>query len=268
MKMISDKIKKTLKRYQITIWIIVLIVIISSQIINHSKISYALIAIGVSIFLTSILTVWICPKYNGSYNFVMGTIIGIMVSLYPSLILRDIQSDTLWVWILIFSWIFGGYLSVKDQVKLRDDILDMPIAVFLAIGGVMFGTLVGLLGLSIIVSFIFALFSMSVEFLHSIIISFIIINLALVEFLSKKIFHTDLDKVEYKPNVYGIFGAFIGGITGLTFSSIVGYLCINIDDITINNFWVGPYSGLVAGVILGFFIGYQIERMTSKSKTK
>lgn len=267
MKMESDKIKK----YQIKLWVIGFIAIATSVIIIYSKIRYgllagcALLAIAVSIFLASLLTALACPKYNGSYNFVMGTFVGLMVSLGPALILRNLRSDNLWLGVIILGWAAGGYLSIRDIVIRSDDFLDSPLAKGMSIVGVFFAFIVSLLIFSLIIPVILAIFSISIPYLYSVIISLIIANVFVVQYLSKKIYSEDLEELEYKPHVRGTFGSFLGGITSVISSLLIGYIYSYLTDISMTNLWMGAYAGLVAGVLVGFLIGYQTEKISFTS---
>ncbi len=259
-------IPKALKKDLIGLWIIALVLIIISQVIpfidvNYSTIiSLSLLTIGVSIFFTSISVVHLFPKYKGSYNFMMGTIVGFTLSLGLAEILLYQYSGELWAYVIIIGWISGGYLGIKDQVGKEDDILNSPFAAGLAIGGIFFATLVGLLILSFIVAFIFSIFSISIENLYIVVISYIIIHATLVNYLGKKVFSDGMNKIDYKPNIKGIFGSFVGLIIGLIISSIVGYVHILLVDLSVNTFFIGIYVGLLAGIIVGFFIAYKIEK--------
>lgn len=266
MNSISNKLEKSVKRYQIKFLITASVFVIISQIIIYLKISYAIITsfallvVAVSIFWASILPPLACPKYKGSYNFVMGSFLGLMISLAPALVVRELYSSNLWIGVLIICWASGGYLSVRDKVMQSDEVLDSPLATGFAILGIFMGSLLGLLILSLVLAMMFSIFLVSLPFLYTVIISFIIINVSLVEYLSKKVFSKDLEKIEYKPNTRGVFGAFLGGLNGLMWSFLIGFFYSYLINISMNTFWIASYFGMVAGIVLGFFFGYQVEK--------
>lgn len=267
----STRLKKIIKNYQIKFWLMGSIFLITSQIIPYLEISYApeislaLIAIGISTFWASIFPILAFPYYNGEYSFVMGTFVGLLVVLVPALILRDLNLGNLWMWMIILGWISGGYLSIRDQEKTDDDVLNSPLANFLAIGGIFVGFIFGMVILSLIIPLVLAIFSISIPYLYSVIISAIITNIFLVRYLSKKVFSVDLDDIEYKPNVQGVFGSFIGGVGALILSFLIKEFYIQNISVSMPFQWIGVYSGLVAGIAVGFFLGYQIEKFQSQN---
>jgi len=258
--MILSLPKKPVITPQVISWIIASGALISSLFVPYIEIKFTLIAIGVSIFWASILTVIACPNYNGSFNFVMGTSIGFIVSLPIGQIVQDLRPGYLWAWVLILGWAIGGYLSVRDQVIASDDVLDSPIATGFAILGILMAVLIGVLVVSFIVSIVLSIFGISLPYLYSIIISFLIINMTLVEYLEKKIFSEDLKKLEYIPNIRGTFGMFLGGVNGLMWSLVIGSLLVQRVGLSMNGFWRGAYSALIVGMLVGFYFGYKIEK--------
>ncbi len=262
---LSNYSKKSIKVYQISFLILGIIISAVSLFLPYTSLRYTMLATGVTISLGSILTALICPIYKGSFYFAMGTFIGLMVSLAPAILLRTraVRFDNFWPWIIILGWASGGYLSVRDTVIKGDEILDSPLATGMAMVGVFFAFIVSLLILSLLISLIFDIFSISTSFLYSVIISFIIVNVTVVEYLSRKIFSKDFEGLEYTPHVRGVFGSFLGGITGLICSFFVVYFYDSSTDILTENFLLVSYPGTTAGVLLGFFIGYQIEKTQS-----
>ena len=258
---------KALKKERLAMLVIALVLIIISQIIpfidvNYSMIiSLSLLIVGVSAFFTSILVIQLFPRYEGTYNFTIGTIVGFTVSLGLAEILLYQYSGELWAYIIMIGWISGGYLGIKDQVGREDDILSSPFAAGLAIGGIFFAALIGLLVTSFVVSIIFSIFSISLRYLYSVAISFIIIQFTLVNYLGKKIFSNGKQDIEYKPNIKGVFGSFTGLINGLILSSILGYLYYLVLDISFSNLLIGIYTGILSGIIVGFYMGVKMEKM-------
>jgi len=188
----------------------------------------------------------------------MGASIGFIASLPLSEIVRNLRPN-LWAWILILGWAAGGYLSVRDQVVTSDDALDSPMGTGFAILGLFMATLFGLLIVSFIVSILFSIFGVSLRYLYSIIVSFIIIHVTLVPYLNQKIFSEDLEKLEYRPNIHGTFGMFLGGVNGLMWAFLIGHLFVQNVDLSMRGFWIGAYAALYVGMLVGFFLGYNIE---------
>ena len=251
--------KRSLKRSQFISWIIASAALISSFFIANTVISFSLLVVGVSIFLASILTVITSQRYNGSFNFVMGSSIGFFASLPISEIVRNLRPGNLWTWVLILGWVAGGYLSVRDQVVSSDDVLDSPMGTGFAILGIFMATLFGLLIVSFIVSILFPIFGVSLPYIHSIILSFIIIHVTLVPYLNRKIFSEDLKKLEFRPNIHGTHGMFLGGVNGLMWSFLIGHLFVQNVDLSMRGFWIGAYAALYVGMVVGFLLGYFTE---------
>lgn len=268
---ISNSSEKAIRKHRIKFWMIAAVAVITSQIIPYLGISYALeislalIAIGVSILWASIFPILAFPYYKGGYSFVMGTLVGIMVALPPVLILDKLNSGELWLWVIILGWISGGYLSVRDREKAYDDFLHSPLANFFAVAGVFMGFIVALLIVSLLLPLVLSIFSISIPGLYSVIISAIITNIFLVSYLGKKVFSDDLDDIEYKPHVKGVFGSFTGGVGALILSYLVKEFYIQNMEVSMTYHWIGVYSGLVAGIVIGFFLGYQIEKFQSEN---
>ena len=233
-----------------------------SFIIPHSKISYILLGIGVSTALSSILVGLICSKYEGSYHFVVGSFVGFMVSLVPAMILRDLTyGNRALVFILSIGWISGGYFSVRDKVMRGDDFIDSPLMTGMKVLGILVISIFGWFILTMILAFL-----PFMSFRNVVILSMLIVQLSLVRYLSKKVFYEDLEKIDYKPHVRGTFGSFLGGIVGMMFSFIIGHIYVQSTGLPMAIFWWGSYAGLVTGVVVGFFIGYHIEKFSFHSK--
>lgn len=262
-----DNSLKGNKAYQITFMLLALGAVMISQVIRYLKIDYtelislSLLTAGISVFFTIIFLKSVFSKYEGSYNFVMGTVVGFIISLGPAIILREIYSGNLWTFAIIIGWISGGYVSITDQIGENDDELSTPFAGWLAIGGIFFAALVGLLVLSFIVAIILSSFSITSSYLYSVVISFVIIHPTLVSYLGKKVFSQEKKEIEYKPNIKGVFGSFTGLINGLILSSILGYLYYLVLNISFSNLLIGIYVGILSGIIIGFYIGFKMEKM-------
>jgi len=264
-------IEKPIQNYQFKFWLFASVAVITSQIIPYLEIIYALeislalIAIGISIFWVSIFSILAFPYYNGAYSFVMGTLVGISVALPPVLILDKLGSGRLWMWMIILGWIFGGYLSVRDREKAYDDFLHSPLANFFAVAGVFMAFIIGLVIVSLIIPVVLAIFSISIPYIYSVILSAIITNIFLVRILSKKVFASDLDDIEYKPHVKGVFCSFTGGVGSLILSYLIKEFYIQNMSVSMPFQWAGVYSGMVAGILVGFFLGYKIEEFQSQN---
>ncbi len=253
-KTMSNLFEEPIKKYQIMFWLIALIAVLVSQIVKTTWISAGLLVAGLTVFTTTILTPLICPIYDYSYNFSVGTFVGMLVSFAPAILLKEMHPSKLWTLILLFGWVSGGYLSITDQIKSDDDLLNNPIATGLAIVPILLAFMVGLIIFSIIPSLIF-----SMPYLYDVIISGIIINIFLVEYLSKKIFSERLDKTRARPNSVGIFGSFLGALNGLIWFLIVRYFSQELGNISMGNFVLYSYPGLIAGVLVGYILGYRLK---------
>jgi len=253
-----NNFENSIKSYLIIFLILGSMIAAISLFLPYSQPRYLILAVGVTIVGSSILTALICPIYKGSFYFVIGTCVGLMVSLAPAIMLRTspIRFDDLWVWIIVLGWTLGGFLSVRDTVGRSGDFLDSPLVTGMSVLGVFLGFIVSFLILTLLIS-------LMIEGIVIIIISFIIVNVTVVEYLSKKIYSKDFEGLEYTPHVRGVFGSFLGGMTGLGCSFLLLYFFRQSTDIFTSAFVLRSYPGLVAGVLIGFLMGYEIEKITA-----
>jgi len=264
-ELISNDSENKIKDHMTKLLILALIIAIISQFIPHPKVGYTLLVIGVSIAVASILTSIACPAYNGIFYFVMGTFVGFMVSFAPAMVLDSLRSDNLWIWVLVSGYGGGGFLSLRDTVIRSDGPLDTPLMTVLSLSGVFLAILVSLFIISIIVSIIISPFQIY-SYGLSLLISFIIANVTVGEYLSRKVYSEDLEKIDYKPHVRGTFGSFLGGIVGMMFSFIIGHIYVQSTGLPMAIFWWGSYAGLVTGVVVGFFMGHNVEKFQFYSR--
>ncbi|MFW6141929.1 MAG: hypothetical protein ACOC53_05150 [Candidatus Saliniplasma sp.] len=251
----SNKSENPIKNYQIKFLILGFIFSIISIFIPYSQISYILLAMGVSIVLSSILAGLICPRYDGSYYFVVGSFVGFIVSLLPAIILRDLTyGNRALVFILSIGWMSGGYLSARDKVMEGDDFLNSPLMIGMTVLGILVISIFGLFIFTIILAFL-----PFISFRNVVLLSMLIVQLSLVRYLSKIVFYEDLEKIDYKPHVRGTFGSFLGGIVGMMCSFMIGHIYVQSTGLPMEIFWWGSYAGFVTGAVVGFFIGYNIE---------
>lgn len=257
-----------IKGYIVKFLILASIVMVISQLMQYSEVGYILLVFGASIVVIGILTPIACSFYNGSYYLVLGTFVGLMVSIAPAMILDSLRTDNLWIWAFVLGYGGGGYLSLRDIDIRSDDPLDTPLITFLSLYGVFVAMIVSGFILSMIIYIILSPFQISLSSSHIVIISFIIANIMVANYLSEKLYSEDLEKIDCKPHVRGVFGSFLGGILGISCSFVVGYIYGHIAEISMNTFWFGSYIGLVTGVLIGFFFGYKIEILLYKWQKK
>jgi len=259
---ILNNLKNPIKNYQIKFLILGSILAMISFIIPYSQISYILLGIGVSTALSSLLMVSICSKYDGSYYFVLGSFVGFMVSFVPALVLSDLMyGNRALVFILAIGWMSGGYLSVRDKMMEGNDFIDSPFMVGMTVLGILVISIFGLFIFTMILAFL-----PSMSFRNVVLLSMLIVQLSLVRYLSKIVFYEDLEKLEYKPHVRGTFGSFVGGIIGVMCTFFIGHFYTELMGISSTIFWWGSYAGFVAGAVVGFFMGYHVEKFRFYSR--
>lgn len=249
-----------LRKNQIIYWIIASIALLISQIIPYIIISFAMSAAGVTIFFVTILIKEACQKYDNTFNFTIGIYVGFMISIFPAIVLKEMISN--WILIIIISCFFGGYLSLMDiagNIMKTLNAIENYILTGLTVLGLLMGGLVSLLFFSLILSIFFAIFGLSLDNTYLLFISFLLVNLTIVDHMGRMVFSKDMGKLEYHPFSKGVFGSFLGGLIGIACSLTVGFLYIYYNEISSFILWVGTYTGLVTGTILGFFMGYRVE---------
>lgn len=253
-KLVSEKSEKSTKNLQKWYLIIAVIIVISSQVISRlefSYVSYVLGVVGVSILGSSNISVIAIKRYNGTYNFIFGAIVGFMICSLPGIIIFD-QYNLIGVLIIWTGWTLGGYIGIKDQIEEK---FNLQILVY--IFWMLFFILLG------IILSVFILALMMVSNIYIRLGTFVIAGILITRYSRKKLLSKYLKETENKPNAFGMFGAFVGGIIGLVMSLLIIFINSFLAEFTVEIGLV-LYIGLAIGSLIGFSIGYKYESVVNK----